>query len=684
MAQQRPENVKSGDFFVLSVFSFFFLLAIFWLSLPLASQLTHYILIYDSFIGYQLFNIFGIYPDSPVIYENIANIPNIEWDWGERDFLSIDSNGNEWALSVFEYYKYINYTTGFILWGLAISTIFKLETLKDIPRYIKWKYSILSNKKKRQKIARLLRKDRPEFPSSRKLKKLARAKKRLKVFNKQFQVYPNDKEIQKTRKDIGGSFLGLDYYPAFVKPGIPIADDDNGRTYQPNESGVRDFVKNSITYTYSTMNLNHKKYEFALKLWEKMTTFNKYSNIDKYYIKWISLIGKETFDSEMINFTKTPDKENIDYTKSAYFYKLFQKSVGKEYGISQEISINNNKDNNILNDPLESIEIFNKSEKIKISIKELFEFFIIFNYKNKDTYENKVNRRIKRPPKLEPLVLENKDRNDKILKNDSTSKSNKVLDAIKNSTSKEEYETIIKNENEIRKHLATDKIKDLTLYYRYQVDKEVGLLRPVVPRYYILNPFNIKSGQGGKLKNFKCKGFSDILFPILRLLEKDFQEDIDVKINKLNKEIVKVQKDSKADPIFKDNMIDTIKLLIQDMKDMKGHHNKESRMFRLKKIFDTHKFEETIIIAMWEYGMEIDNLPTGRLSNLKKKNVTLWYALTSLGRPFDFIAGAPILTLYELEKKEAENREKDENTIGKNAPKWKEKANNLKNNKDNL
>jgi len=67
------------------------------------------------------------------------------------------------------------------------------------------------------------------------------------------------------------------------------------------------------------------------------------------------------------------------------------------------------------------------------------------------------------------------------------------------------------------------------------------------------------------------------------------------------------------------------------------------------------------LVSLWEYGMNLMNLPTGRLSIIKKENIVLWYALTSLGRPFSFKAGVPIEVMrqIEIEKYKTINRLKE-------------------------
>jgi len=220
-------------------------------------------------------------------------------------------------------------------------------------------------------------------------------------------------------------------------------------------------------------------------------------------------------------------------------------------------------------------------------------------------------------------------------------------------------------------------MSNIELYYKYNleydVDNENSILpeigQPVMPSCYILSTFHYKieknSSYFNLIKDFKVRGYKEYILPVFLQIYESWYGNITNLIGYYEKEIDKNKNNLDISDDEKASM--ELKMTLLKIEAEKQKKSESSIETKLLKIFQVHKFEETIVIALWKEFTKLENLPTTKLSNLKYENFVLWYALTSIGdvdntektkvigRPFDFNAGLPILIMYELEIYEFKN-----------------------------
>lgn len=493
-------------------------------------------------------------------------------------------------------------------------------------------------------------------PMKDKVKLVNEAKQRVKIKNRWYKVYPNDKVLQElSRKVVNGDFLTLDYFP-------PYLDTTKSGSV---ELSLKNYLIQSISYSNSNLNLNADYYQSVLEVLEEFeTSIKKSGDYLALYVYYYLMTLTET---EFVEYS-TPiieDKGNNKFevlldnkdNNVADLYLLIKKYLPKKYKLVVDKS-----KSKLLN--IFSILIEN-TEKIGqiIPLHLLHTTFQIKVYKNKPTYFNKankptnINEHLHYVEKWDIMRLMNFLYEKKVIYTDEHSKYRTFV--IKNKNNKEnllELSSTLKLKlNEYLKKIT----ENLIITQVHNGSFNVAYNRPVIQKMYILNPLPKGENILEQIRNFKCLGI-EYIRPILE----DLLIKPEIKFEKQKKDIlsqIEYIQSSKFKVVETEEVlneeIETLQSILSELERAKNDtNNNESRAFRLKNIFTTHMFEETLILGLWSFGMELENLPTGRLSKVKYKNIGLWYALTSLGRPYRYISGVPIYTIYEMEQKAFEEK----------------------------
>lgn len=197
------------------------------------------------------------------------------------------------------------------------------------------------------------------------------------------------------------------------------------------------------------------------------------------------------------------------------------------------------------------------------------------------------------------------------------------------------------NRNEIIETLKSNLIE-------HNENVEYGRL--LMPDYYILTPLESK-----KVDEFECLGSKELISVLKKYVMDDFRNEINKTISELKKENTKLEQknDSESVETIKQNLN-----LIIEMENMLNPDFNNSRNQKILNLATVHEFEETFLMGMLIYGRKLVNLPIGVLAKMKFQNATLWYALTSIGRTYQYRSGLPISVLYNIEKEEAAIKEK--------------------------
>jgi len=182
----------------------------------------------------------------------------------------------------------------------------------------------------------------------------------------------------------------------------------------------------------------------------------------------------------------------------------------------------------------------------------------------------------------------------------------------------------------------------------HDINIEYGRL--IMPNYYIFTPLDNK-----RLDEFTTPGSKELIAVLKKYVVDDFKKEINKTIKDLKKEINKLEKqnDSEAMETIKQN-----KNLVEEMENMLNPEFTDSRNQKILNLATIHQFEETFLVAMLIYGRSLVNLPIGVMSRMKYSNSVLWYALTSIGRTYKYRSGLPLSILFQIEKEEAESKEK--------------------------
>lgn len=173
-------------------------------------------------------------------------------------------------------------------------------------------------------------------------------------------------------------------------------------------------------------------------------------------------------------------------------------------------------------------------------------------------------------------------------------------------------------------------------------------MQPLLPRNYILSPLRRKDRFVPS--DFTVPGIKIPVEIIFENVVKGYIETQKKAAAELKSEIETLEKSGVGTP----EEIMAKKALLRDVLSKINVADGETRLARIRDIFETHDFQETVLISLWKYSMKLQNMPTGRLVNMKYDNVVLWYALCNLGGVFYYKPGMPISTMVEMETEKRE------------------------------
>lgn len=180
-------------------------------------------------------------------------------------------------------------------------------------------------------------------------------------------------------------------------------------------------------------------------------------------------------------------------------------------------------------------------------------------------------------------------------------------------------------------------------------DPEVEYGRLLMPSYYIFTPLENK-----KMSEFTCSGAKELIGVLNKYVVDDFKKEINSTISQLVNDNKKLSKQTDTVSI---ETLEQNQNLIIEMENMLDPEFNSSRNKKILELATTHQYEETFLMGMLIYGRNLVNLPIGVLAKMKFQNSTLWYALTSIGRTYQYIAGLPLAVLYQIEREEADAKE---------------------------
>lgn len=493
-------------------------------------------------------------------------------------------------------------------------------------------------------------------PMQDKQKLVDEAKKRVKIKNAWYKVYPNDKVLQVlSRKVVNGEFLTLDYFPPYLdtskKGSIELA--------------LKDYLIQSISYSNSNLNLNNEYYLSVLEVLNDLEKAIKDSGdyLALYVYYYLMTLSETEFvevstplivekDNKFEIIVSSQENKTI-----ADLYMILNKYLPRNYKLVVDRS--KSKLLNIFSVLIENTEKVGQVVPLHL----LHTTFQIKIYKNKVTYLNKANKQtnicenLHYVEKWDIMSLLNFLYEKKVIYTDEHSKCRTLI--MKNKNNKEYLLNLSATLKSKLNEYLKKSLDNLIITQIHNGNYGVAYNRPIVQKMYILNPLPKGDNVLEQVRNFKCLGI-DFLLPILE----DLLIKPEIKFEKQKKDIlsqIEYIKSNKFNVVEKEEIkeeeIETLQSILNELERSKNDTNdSESRAYRLKNIFTTHMFEETLILGLWSFGMELENLPTGRLSKVKFKNAALWYALTSLGRPYRYVSGVPIYTIYEMEKKAFEEK----------------------------
>ena len=454
------------------------------------------------------------------------------------------------------------------------------------------------------------------------------------IKNKQMVFYFReiDKIIQnfkrKTIKGLKGSqFATMDYFP-------PYMPDD--------EEWFENYLNNSIEYSQHSINLDDNHYKDIEAVWKsiKKEAFESVSEEMKPLIKY-------QFDRYMYI-----DKNEISGNKQELMIFINERNKNYEDIPEKNLFTSFNSNPKII-EYIKKYYRFLYKDKVDIDytdiiLKDLEIYFDVKLFRKTPKFAKTYFNSIKRNQKVETPFLIYKIPEGKLFDEKAeiiAKRDNKPLEQVK-----EELKKKIENENIENLNIAKINYKNLPIL-ALGGGPDIRFKQPVLKRTYILTPIKNK-----KINQFETLGTKIVIQILEKLIISDYEQSLKSQIKKLQNEIDIARKKMKTPFLNQDvkkmleNTIEMNQAIISDIENSLAVHNEASRKAKLKELRKTHNFEETYLIALWEYGMTLENLPTGRLSLIKKENLVFWYALTSLGRPFVFKAGMPIIVLKEIEK----------------------------------
>lgn len=310
----------------------------------------------------------------------------------------------------------------------------------------------------------------------------------------------------------------------------------------------------------------------------------------------------------------------------------------------------------------------NKTEEVMVYIQSYYKFY---------HYYLSIKESLKEEPESMQITYQN---NVADLKRDYIFLAEQVKSLFEEQNSKN-YTEVEKNYlivlNQKLKEFIETMIGKIKLFYKYKLEYDVEnknnimpeIGQPVMPSCYILTPFlfnehksSVKSNESyfKLMEGFKVNGYKKYIYPVFSEIFNNWYGNIEQLIGFYEKEIDKNEQNL---DISEEEKIETeLKFSLLKREAAKQKTSNTSIETKLLNIFAIHKFEETIIIALWKEFTKLENLPTTKLSNLKYDNFILWYSLTCIGdvtgskeaikvigRPFDYNAGLPITIMYETE-----------------------------------
>jgi hypothetical protein len=456
----------------------------------------------------------------------------------------------------------------------------------------------------------------------------------LTIRNRRMSLYFNDKILQKSKRKVvktslGKEFATLDYFPCYVPE---------------DKEDLDNFVSRSIDYSLHPLNYDRERFEYLQKIWKLICKphikYKKNTNGKKSLIISTELYG-------LIRWSYI-DKESIANNPKERMVFINDLNINNRDIPERNLFTSKNSPKLIV-DYMKKYHyhIFKKGEEDidftqYLLDEDLVTYLEIKYFKKKPTYLNEVKKELETP------LIYKRNLNDEEL--------NSRVDLLLN---RPEYEHFTKDKLKIERDRIFKEQKEQLIEgnKKYQIaaktyfknlknllnsgKPEIKFKQPVMPRTYVLNPIGSKS-----LNEFDTPGIKLIVDILQKYIISDYTDNVESQIAKLEAEnsILSQNPANNKDVILENESI------IIDLKASLDPTNSESRMNRLDEIKRNHKFEETYVVALWEYATSLANLPTGRLSLIKYDNVVLWYALTSIGRPFIFNAGLPISVMKKYEE----------------------------------
>ena len=204
-----------------------------------------------------------------------------------------------------------------------------------------------------------------------------------------------------------------------------------------------------------------------------------------------------------------------------------------------------------------------------------------------------------------------------------------------------------------------------THYFPDDLHEQYGRILP--PPVYVLTPlrplasgskqleFRIDTKKGKSVEKeytFQCVGGNEFLRILIDRVFLNFEETVAKSEKQMEEEISKIE--NSTDPKDQE-AVETLRKLISENRKMVEAGNATARRTKINELLAVHKFEETFLMALLEYGRTLLNLPVGILSAYTKRiNPALWYAMTGVGRTFSYNVATPITAMYRYEKLNAD------------------------------
>jgi len=564
-------------------------------------EIVRYILIVDSYIGIginKISNLIGInlYPSSEKLLKYYADIDRVYCDVSTfKCYGGIDGKWYDIIDKGLSYFYYIN-----IFISLSFITVLYLF-LNKIKSSIGKGISNIN-----------------------------------KILNPKLKLYFNDDILQNIKRKtitFGGKkrFALKDYFP-------PFQEDDS--------EILNSYVNNSIDYSKHEINWNINRYRSIEKVWKSI--LQPYIKRDKN--------GKVIITTELYALKRWEfiDKDSvIDNSRERMIF--VNKDNLRYPGIPMSNLFTSKNSNKTIKLYLKTYypSLYKEGDDIDFTEQILNDLTIYFEVKHfrYGKYNKTIYNKVKMGQDVEsPLIYKRLMTDQDILEvvNKEIEENYNNIQDKKSLREKlfKEQKIVLKQANKKYDQAAIKYYKNI----KYLITGErgqIGFYQPIVPRTYILKPIQNKT-----LDQFETPGIKIVVDILKKYIINEYNESIKGQIDKLEREIIEAKRELRGggnrDAIEKE--IEVNSAIVNELKNSLDVNNDDARIKKLKDLKNRHRYEETYVISLWEYGMSLQNMPTGRLSVLKKENIVLWYALTSLGRPFNYNAGLPIEVMRQYEK----------------------------------